>query len=72
MSGDAPASGRLLASLACPGCKHEHAAPIQVAVETSRSATKRPVTPELISLCPKCGTLLILSLHPASQEAIRS
>jgi hypothetical protein len=52
----------------CPGCQHEHTAPIRVTAETARRAAKRPVTPELIHLCPECGTLLILSLHPASQK----
>jgi hypothetical protein len=72
MSGDAHASGRVLASLACPGCKHEHATQVRVTVETSRRAIRRPVTAEIIHLCPQCGTLLILSLHPAPQEAIAS
>jgi hypothetical protein len=54
-------------AIACPSCLHEHAAPVQLTAETSRHAAKRPVTPELLHLCPNCGVLLILSLHPASQ-----
>jgi transposase-like protein len=49
--------------LACPRCHQEHTPVVHVVAETSRRATKRPVTPE-------CGTLLVLSLHPVSQEAI--
>jgi RNase P subunit RPR2 len=72
MSRPMPPSGRLLAALICPHCHHEHIPSVQVTAETSRRATKRPVTPEIIQLCPNCGTLLILSLHPAPQEAIAS
>jgi predicted RNA-binding Zn-ribbon protein involved in translation (DUF1610 family) len=55
--------------LACPSCHHEQTSAVQVVAETSRRATKRPVTPEVIHLCPKCGTLLILSLRPARPRA---
>jgi hypothetical protein len=58
--------------LVCPSCQHEHTPAVQVVVETSRRATRRPVTPEVIHLCPKCGVLLILSLYPAPQEVIAS
>jgi hypothetical protein len=29
---------------------------------------KRPITPEIVHICPACGTPLVLSLHPASRE----
>jgi hypothetical protein len=57
--------------IACPTCEHEHEIPVRVTVETSRRAAKRPVTPEILHLCLRCGALLILSLHPA-REAIAS
>jgi hypothetical protein len=56
--------------LSFPSCHHEHAAPVRLTAESSRHAAKRPVTPEILHLCPSCGTLLVLSLHPASQKAI--
>jgi hypothetical protein len=71
MSGGSLASPPAL-SLTCPQCQHEHTPPLRVVAETSRRATRRPVTPEIIHPCPKCGTLLVLSLHPAPLEAIAS
>jgi hypothetical protein len=56
--------------LVCPSCRREHTPAVQVVAETSRRAAKRPVTPEIVHLCPKCGGLLILSLRPAPQEVV--
>jgi hypothetical protein len=57
-------------AISCPTCHHEHEAPVQLMAETSRRVARRPVTPEDLHLCPSCGALLILSLHPASQMGI--
>jgi hypothetical protein len=57
-----------LVPLVCPTCRHAHTSAVRVIVETSRRASKRPVTPEIIHLCPRCGALLVLSLQPAPQE----
>jgi hypothetical protein len=59
----------LLTELTCPSCKHEHTPSVRLIAETSHRAAKRPVTPELVHLCPHCQTLLILSLCSATQEA---
>ena len=59
-----------LVPLVCPSCHHEHTPAVQVVAETSRRATKRPVTPEVIHVCPNCDALLIVSLHPAPLKAI--
>jgi hypothetical protein len=56
--------------IVCPGGHHEHAALVQLMAETSRRAATRPVTPEVLHLCPSCGTMLILSVHPAPQKAM--
>lgn len=56
----------------CPGCKHEHAPAVRLTVETSRRVAKRPVTAEVLHLCPHCQTLLVVSLHPAPQEEMTS
>ena len=58
--------------ITCPSCGHEHASHVEVTAETSRRATKRPVTPEVVHLCPNCHALLILTLHPAPQKAVAS
>jgi len=58
------------AEISCPRCHHEHATVVRLTAETCRHVVKRPVTPEILHLCPSCGTLLILSLHPASQKGI--
>ena len=59
-------------TITCPKCRREHGAPVQLTAETSSRAAKRPVTPEVIHLCPHCGVLLILSLHPALRETSAS
>jgi hypothetical protein len=61
-----------LVPLVCPSCHHEHTPAVRVVAETSRRASKRPVTPEIIHLCPSCGALLVVSLQPVPQEAIAS
>ena len=61
-----------LVPLVCPSCRHEHTPAVRVVAETSRRAAKRPVVPEIVAICPSCGTLLILSLHPASPEVVAS
>jgi hypothetical protein len=55
--------------LVCPSCHHEHTTPIRVVAETPRRVTKRPITPELIHICPTCHGLAVLSLHPAGEGA---
>jgi hypothetical protein len=65
-------TGTISPEIVCPCCHDEQVAPIRLTAETSRRAARRRVTPEVVHLCPSCGTLLILSLHPASREAIGS
>jgi hypothetical protein len=62
----------MIAETVCPNCGGEHAPSLRVTVETPRRAAKRPVTPEVLYLCPTCHALLILALHPAPQKGINS
>jgi hypothetical protein len=71
MSGSQPSDLRFV-PLVCRSCHDEHAPAIQMVAETSRHATKRPVTPEIVHTCPACGALLVLSLQPAPQETSTS
>jgi hypothetical protein len=54
--------------ITCPTCEHKHEVPIRVTAETPHRAIKRPVTPEIIHLCPSCGALLILALNPVPES----
>jgi uncharacterized Zn finger protein len=58
--------------LACPSCGHENTPAIRVVAETSRHVAKRPVTPEILDVCPSCSTLLVVSLRPTVAEASTS
>jgi hypothetical protein len=71
MSGSQPSDLRFV-PLVCRSCHYEHLPAVQVVAETSRRATKRPVTPEIVHTCPACGALLVLSLRRVPQEAIAS
>jgi len=53
----------------CPSCKAPIAPRLRVAVESVRAASKRPVTPELLAVCPGCRQLFVLSLVPAPEQA---
>jgi hypothetical protein len=55
----------MIAGLACPNCHRDYVKPVRIVAETPRRAGKRPATPELISTCPNCGGMHVLSLHPA-------
>ena len=59
-------------AIACPSCGTEHTPAVQVTAESSRTASKRPVSPELIANCPRCGEMVILALHPALRKGITS
>jgi hypothetical protein len=54
--------------MVCPSCGSAHSALVHLTVEPARRAARRPVTPELLHLCPMCHALLILALHPTPQE----
>jgi hypothetical protein len=60
----------MTAEIVCPSCGSALSAPVRLTVETPHRAARRPVTPEILHLCPTCHALLILALHPAPQEAI--
>jgi hypothetical protein len=65
-------AGATCDELACPSCHQPFGRPVRVSVETSRQATRRPISPELIHICPHCHALLILALHPALSEGCGS
>jgi hypothetical protein len=56
----------------CPHCHHRHVASVQITVETSRRAAKRPPTPECVGICPACHAVLIFALSPARREDVTS
>ena len=67
-----PGNDRLPATIACPNCYRQNTLHIHIKAETSFRASRRPVTPELVHVCQGCGTLMILAMRPALQEAVTS
>jgi hypothetical protein len=52
----------------CPECKGALEPHLTLVVETTRVASRRDTTPELLLVCGSCRTrLLIVSLHAAAE-----
>jgi hypothetical protein len=66
----ASSNDRLLAPVSCPQCQDQRQVSVLLMADTASKAARRPVTPELVHICPQCSSLLVLSLHPAPQQAI--
>jgi hypothetical protein len=49
----------------CPDCGSAIAPRLRVVLESAYAAAKRPVTPELLALCPQCRKQFVVSLAPA-------
>lgn len=60
-----PRSALIAADAQCPRCGNAIAPRLRLIVERIRTASKRPITPELLVVCSRCSQLLILSLRPA-------
>jgi hypothetical protein len=65
-----PCDLTLLATIPCPHCHARHEQPIRLIVETSAVAAKRALTPELVSVCPSCNTLAVVSVSPVAADAV--
>ena len=59
---------RSLSAIESPSCLHQHMASGRLRAETSRRAAQRPVTLEIIHVCPHCRALLVLSLMLVSEH----
>jgi ssDNA-binding Zn-finger/Zn-ribbon topoisomerase 1 len=49
-------------------CWSRHERSLRSDLAAAIATDKRPITPEIVHICPACGTPLVLSLHPASRE----
>jgi hypothetical protein len=67
-----PSDGRAVPEIICPHCNHQHVPHVRMTADTFRRAARRPATPEVLHFCPQRHALLVLSLHPAPQEALAS
>jgi hypothetical protein len=47
--------------IACPSCGQLIARRLNQAIESIRAAAKRPLTPELLAVCPSCQRMFVLS-----------
>jgi hypothetical protein len=57
---------RLVASVRCPTCGARREQPIRIVAEASTAVAKREaITPDLVSICPACNTLSVVSLFLA-------
>ena len=63
----------VVAHISCPRCHAPFEQLLRVTAASSTHAVQRPITPELLAICPSCQTLAVVSVVPAAvAEAVLS